>query len=101
MAAAQQALGERVLARLANASLEFSGQSVYGLLADEPMEAGIGSVQVRARRKTFLCLSADLAEVPGVVSRGTACSWAGVAMVVADRVDLPATGQAELMLERA
>lgn len=101
MAAAQADLGVRVLSRLANASIDFAGQAVFGLLADVPGEAGVGGGQVRVRTKTFTCLVADLQEVTGGVARNRACTLAGDAWVVVGRVDTPATGNAELTLERA
>jgi len=100
MAAVMPDAGAQVLRRLANASLDFGGQSVFGLLADEPAEVGMGGQQVRVRRKTLLCLAVDLQEVVGGVQQGTACTFDGAAWLVADLVPYSIVGQVLVVMER-
>ena len=95
------AIGLRVLERLANASLNFGWDRVAGVLSDEPVDAMLGSVGARTRRKRFVCASADLAEVTGGVQVGTPCELAGTPWLVAELTAHPQVGQVTLQLERA
>jgi len=100
LAAAMPGIGSWVLGRLANAELQFSGIGVFGMLGDQPVEMSVGGVDVRARRKLFLCMSADLSEAAGTVAIGAACTLDGEPWQVADIAPQPGIGQVLLSLER-